>query len=599
MFFLFTPDVNGQTVIKYYLATKGSKTPDGSVNNPFSNFGQVQKAVRNRANKKTNVQVVIRGGNYNLTGPLIFTQADGGDSLHTVEYVAYKGEKVAMSGGKVLAGTWIKNADNDVWKLKIAGFKKDRDIFRSLFLNSKRLKRASSDTLFSKGPIPKFATSYKFLDFPAIRRLVRDSIDVFCGFVYVNNALDSIKDISGEVIVYNSWEASWHTIRDIDRVNHIVNFKNPATYPVGFFGPKVRFRVENSEDYLDTPGEWLLKYDKGEVWYLANKNENPNLLKFVVPVADTLVIIKGDSKTGALVRNIKFSNINFTYSSSTWGVHRIADSDKKRNSEIFPWIRFDEGFSSGQAATDCGAAIYLEAANGCKFESCSFAHLGNYALWIGQFSAQNTVSNCKLYDNGGGGIIVGFDITGAKRKSWQDSKSPAHNLITNCEIADCGKIFPSGVGIGIMQANHTTLKSNSIHDLPYTGISVGWTFDFSENYTTYNIIEGNYIYNVMKTLADGGGIYTLGKQTGTKYINNYIKNIYKSKNAIGSDNNGFFFDESSSDFEVSGNMVVNVQNGDYRFNKSDTTKLRMSNNHFQKLSPNKSVKDNLLRKWKD
>ncbi|SKC18426.1 Right handed beta helix region [Dyadobacter psychrophilus] len=587
----------GQSVIRYYLASKGSNNPDGSIMNPFSNFDQVQQKIRNRTDRKTNVQVILRGGTYYLKKPIVFTPKDGGDSLHSIEYIAYKDEKVILNGGTVLSGKWVKSDKNSIWKLKLSAYDKRYGVFRALFVNGKRLPRAASDTMFSKGPIGKFASSYKVLDFPAIRRLVKDSIDVFCGFIYADNVLDSIRDLSGEVIVYNSWEASWHTIRNIDKKNHIINFENPATYPVGFYGPKIRFRIENSEDYLDSPGEWLLKSDISEVWYFARRGEDPNQLKFIAPIVDSLVIIKGDSNTGALVRNLKFSNINFQYSSSSWGVHRIAEVDKNKNSANFPWIRFDKGFSSNQAALDCGSSIYLEAATGCSFNYCSFSHLGNYAIWIGQFSSNNIVANCKIYDNGGGGIIIGFDITGGKRKSWPDGKSPAFNQVKGCVINDCGKVFPSGVGIGVMQANHTLLKSNIIHDLPYSGISVGWTYDRSENYTTDNLIDGNYIFNVMKVLADGAGIYTLGKQTGTRYTNNYIKNIYKSKHAIGSDNNGFFFDQSSSDFDVSGNTVVNIQNGEYRFNHSDSTQLKMRNNHFQKNSPNNNVLEQAIRKW--
>jgi hypothetical protein len=589
----------GQNMVKYYLSSNQIDMPDGSIRKPFFTFDQVQQAVRNRPNKKSSVQVVIRGGTYTISKPLIFTPEDGGDSLHTVEYIAYKGEKVSINGSKIVAGTWIKNTNGNIWKLKIKNFQRKKDVFRAMFANGKRLQRATSDTLFSKGAIPAFADKYKHLDFPAIRKLVKDSINVFCGFVYANNNLDSLKDLTGEVIVYNSWEASWHTIKNIDTANNIINFKTPATYPVGFFGPKVRFRIENSEDFLDSPGEWLLKYDTGEIWYFANGTENPNHIKFTVPIVDTMVVIRGNSASGKFVQNISFSNIHFNYSSSSWGAHRISDADKRNNMKIFPWVRFDEGFSSGQAAPDCGAAINLEYAKGCSFNGCSFSHLGNYAIWIGQYSSYNILKNCKIYDNGGGGVIIGIDVSGAKRKSWQDSKSPAFNQIINCEIADCGKVFPSGVGIGIMQANHCLIKSNVIHDLPYSGISVGWTYDFSDNYTTYNTIDGNYIFNVMKTLADGGGIYTLGKQTGSRYTNNYIKNIYKSKNAIGSDNNGFFFDESSSDFEVNGNMVTNVQNGDYRFNKSDTTKLKLRNNHFQKASHNDAVKQQIIRRWNE
>jgi len=212
--------------------------------------------------------------------------------------------------------------------------------------------------------------------------------------------------------------------------------------------------------------------------------------------------------------------------------------------------------------------------------------LGNYALWIAEFSKNNVISNSSIKDIGGGGIIVGLNVPGAKRLISPPTKSPSFNVVSNCKISNCGVIFPSGVGIAVMQANHTIIKSNTIYDLPYTGISIGWTYTFEDNYTNNNIIEDNYIYDVMKVLADGAGIYTLGNQSGSVYRNNFIKNIYRSKIAVGSLNNGFFFDEGSSGFLVDSNVVINVRSQDYRFHKTDTSKITLGNNYFEKSGKN-------------
>jgi hypothetical protein len=587
----------GQKTIKYYLATKSQQNADGSVEKPYSDIRKIQQLIRSRKDKRDNVQVIIRKGIYEFDTPLSFGPDDAGDSLTSVEYMAYPGESVTFSGGKQLKGRWVKTATKNVWKLQIPGFTKG-DIFRSLFVNDKRLQRATSDTLFTKGPIPQFASAFKAWEWPAIRRMVKDSIDVFCGFAYEGNALDSAKNLlSAEVILYNSWEASWLTVRNIDQKNQVLYFKNPSMFPVGFYSPRVRFRIENSRDFLDKPGEWLLDYKTGEVLYYSHEAENPNQLRFTAPVLDTLLIAKGDAKNNVFVNNLKFSNINFKYTTSRWGFNNVEEKNKVTNLKKFNWLDFSEGFSSGQASMECGAAILLERTKNSKFENCSFKHLGNYAIWISEYSTKNSIISSSINDIGGGGILIGVNISGARRMISPASKSPSFNQVLNCNISDCGLFFVSGVGIGIMQANHNIIKSNEIYNLPYTGISVGWTYTFEDSYTTHNLVENNYIHDVMRTLSDGGGIYTLGKQTGSVYRNNYIRAVPRPKNAIGSWNNGFFFDEGSSDFLVVGNVVSNIKNEDYRFHKSDSTKIQMKDNHFDKVRVNPELKKRISEKW--
>ena len=59
------------------------------------------------------------------------------------------------------------------------------------------------------------------------------------------------------------------------------------------------------------------------------------------------------------------------------------------------------------------------------------------------------------------------------------------------------------------------MAHNVIHDMPYTGISIGYRWDTTPTSLVRCVAEYNHIYDVMKTLADGGGIYTLGFQPGT------------------------------------------------------------------------------------
>lgn len=587
-----------QQVTKCYVSLNGSDNNDGSITQPFASINKAQQFVRNSIKQKNGTyQIILRGGTYMLAQPLSFNAQDDVNAGSTLEFTAYPGEKVTISGGKTLSGSWVKTSKPGIWRLKLEATYLNKGYFQALFANNKRLKRAASDTLFSKGPIPEYGKLYSFLNFDAIKRLVKDSINTFCGFVYTGKDLSNLKDISNaEVIVYNSWEASWHKIYRIDTARKIVYFKNPATYPVGFFSPKVRYRVENAADYLTKPGEWYFDNTSNTVFYYAGKGENPNQIKFVAPWLDTLLIAKGDAKANKYVSNIKFSGIDFSYSKSAWGVNLYVDDYKKQAYKPYPELDLSQGFSSIQASFGCGEALVLKACQNIIFNNCNFTHLGNYALGIKEYSDNCTISNCKINDIGGGGIVIGFNYIGAKNADFPDNISPSGNKVINCVINNCGVIFPSGVGIGIIQANHTIVSHNRIYDLPYSGISTGWIFSYQDNYTSYNEISYNHIYNVMKILTDGGGIYTLGKQTGTIYKGNYIHDIYRSAHAIGANSNGFFFDQCSSAFRLDSNVVYNIKNELIRYNQAKATDIQLEKNYFEKSKSSNQLVNAIYKK---
>jgi len=142
----------------------------------------------------------------------------------------------------------------------------------------------------------------------------------------------------------------------------------------------------------------------------------------------------------------------------------------------------------------------------------------------------------------------------------------------------------------VMQANNTLVSGNTIYNFPYSGISIGWTWGFHDNYTSNNTIEFNYIHDVMRQLADGGAIYTLGPQPNTVIRNNYIADVKRSEFAIGSLNNGFFFDEGSSMMLVDSNVVKSAADGDYRFNQTDSIKIKFGRNYFEQKGSNNDIK---------
>ncbi len=73
------------------------------------------------------------------------------------------------------------------------------------------------------------------------------------------------------------------------------------------------------------------------------------------------------------------------------------------------------------------------------------------------------------------------------------------------------------------------------------------------------IVEGNEIPNVIKRMADGGGIYINGNQRRAIIRNNYIHDIIRHPNAQGSSIQGIFFDQGCSNVLVENNRIENTR----------------------------------------
>jgi hypothetical protein len=585
-------------ISKIYVATSGSDGNDGSMAKPFATINKAMSAVRaiKQNGLHNDVNVIFRGGIYQVDKTLNFTTADGGDATHSITYMSYPGEKATISGGRKLTSQWQKESTH-IWKYNIGVPTSDQTVFRSLYADDKRLVRGHSIIFYTVGQLPPFKHSFKMgmYDSKNIAHLKTDSIEAFCGFTYNGNDLRNISgDPSAELLLYGSWEASWHKIYKVDSVkNNTILLKTPARYPVGYFNVRTRYRIENEKQFLRTPGNWCYDEKSGYIYYYSAPNEDPNAKSFYIPVLSKLIVIRGTK--GAPVTNLKFTGLDFKYTNSEWAVNATTPAVQASNKTTYPWLDFSTGFTSGQGAFASGQAILELYTQKCIFQYCDFAFLDNYAVRVGEYSDNNSILNCNIYDCGSGGIILGFDDTDPIGKNKAPDISPSYNTVANCTIYNCGLLHPSGIGIAVLQASHNLISSNKIYNLAYTGISTGWTFDKRANYTSYNTIQYNTIHDVMRELTDGGGVYTLGVQVGTVFKGNYIYNITRSPDAIGSRTNAFFFDQGSSGFKLDSNVVVSVSDREVRYNQSDSTKILMGKNYFERSRKDISTAAKMLK----
>jgi hypothetical protein len=113
---------------------------------------------------------------------------------------------------------------------------------------------------------------------------------------------------------------------------------------------------------------------------------------------------------------------------------------------------------------------------------------------------------------------------------------------------------------------NTVIEYNEIRDLPYTGVSVGWMWNPEPTPCKSNTIHANHIHHILNILSDGGGIYSLGLQPGSRISHNLIHDV--QVNAGRAESNGMFLDEGTKELVVDKNIIYGIAKSPLRFHKA-------------------------------
>jgi hypothetical protein len=109
--------------------------------------------------------------------------------------------------------------------------------------------------------------------------------------------------------------------------------------------------------------------------------------------------------------------------------------------------------------------------------------------------------------------------------------------------------------VWVGQSPHNLVAHNHIHDLYYTGISVGWAMGYAENAAHHNLIEGNHIHHLGKAvLSDFGGIYLLGEAPGTWVCGNVVHDLASGEYGAC----GLYYDEGTCQVVGENNLLYNI-----------------------------------------
>ena len=519
-------------------------TPDSSLTDAVRRAREMR-----RLGQATEVTIHLSQGTYYLYEPLRLRPEDSGLTI--------EGQGAVISGGLQLTG-WKQQG-----KLLVADVPdfNGRPIdFRQLWVNGQKATRARD-----------------VADFEQMHRI--RTYDKKNHVLWVpKKAVERImKAPYAEMVLHEMWCTSNLRIRSMRVQGDSValtfhdpearlQFEHPWPSPMT---PDTQhpspFYLTNARELLDQPGEWYHDIRQHKLYYMPRPGEQPNITA-VVPVLPTLVEFIGIAERP--VRNITLKGISFQH--TTWmrpseqgHVPLQAGMYLTEAYKLRPQIdrpnnhKLDNQGWLGRA----DAAVELRHTENCHFQGCRFEHLGGSGLDYVIGCKGGTTSGCTFTDIAMNGYVCGSFSPEGLETHLPYQPTDFREVCTNqaveqSEFYDVTNEDWGCVAICAGYVSGIRIEHNTIHNVSYTGISLGWGWNRDLVCMKDNKVRANLIYNYAQHMYDCAGIYTLGNQPGTVISENVVRDI-ASPSYVHDPNHWFYLytDEGSSNITLRDNWT--------------------------------------------
>ncbi len=543
---------------------------DGSATRPFPTLEAARDALRKlRRQGRLNAPVHVRvaPGAYRLTRPLVFTPEDGGTAKCPVTWSGCGGRPI-LSGGRQITG-WSQGAINCVpcWQVVLPEVKAGKWWFTQLFVNGRRRLRAR---------LPKQGF-YRFTGVPEAETKADTGAFFHAAMsaCFARGEVRAFRNLADiEVVVPDHWYENHLRVASVDEKTGVIHF---ATQGLSRFskdetGRHARFRLDHVIEACTEPGDWVLDRTTGTLSYIPLSGEDLGAAVIEAPALERLLDIQGDAlDSKKRVRWLRFERFDLRH--TEWELPR-------------------DNPGANQAAFNVPAAVRFVGAEECALYACRVSQVAGWGVELLRGCHRNRIVACAVHDLGGGGIKVGHEgglaqmwVTGKHAAftgmdpvalGWgpcreeeggllpgRDAAEPSATTVSDCSIHDGGIIFHSAIGIWVGDASRNRIVHNCIFNFNYTGISCGWNWGYMPAFACDNRIEGNHIHHIGHgMLSDMGGIYTLGRQAGSRVRRNFIHDVHSN----GYGGWGIYPDQGTSWLLIEENVVCGTKCGGFHQN---------------------------------
>ena len=523
-------------------------TPDSSLADAVRKAREMR-----RLGQAQEITIHLAAGTYQLYEPLRLRPQDSG--LNIV------GEKATISGG-IEIKNWKKHGKFLV--AEVPDFNGRPIDFRQLWVNGRKAIRARDVTDFEQmHRIRTYDKKNHVLWIPkkAVEKL-QNGKSVNCNYL--------------EMVLHEMWCTSNLRIKSLSIHGDSVavtfhdpeaklQFEHPWPSPMTpNTGHPSPFYLTNALELLDEPGEWYHDIRQHKLYYMPRQGETIN--EAVVPVLETLVEVIGSAEhpvRDITIKGLTFSHTTWMRPSEKGHVPLQAGMYLTEAYKLRPQIdrpnnhKLDNQGWLGRA----DAAVEVRYAEDINFNGCRFEHLGGSGLDYMLACRRGTTTNCTFTDIAMNGYICGSFSPEGLETHLPYQPTDIREVCTGQTIEQSAFYDVSNedwgcVAICAGYVSGINIEHNTIHDVSYTGISLGWGWNRDLVCMKDNKVHANLIYNYAQHMYDCAGIYTLGNQPGTLISENVVRDI--AKPSYVHDPNHWFYlytDEGSSNITIKDNWT--------------------------------------------
>jgi hypothetical protein len=501
----------------------GDDASSGAPGHPFRTLVRAQRAVR-VLNSTNDVTVQLADGVYRLDHPLLFRALDGGRNAHHVTWTAAPNAHPVVSGATPITGWTLFDANRQIY---VADTPRGLDS-RQLWVGGHLAPLASSElarqdvTFTREGITLKPSAPNVFVGLEPATRLEVHATGFF------TERVAPVQRVAGRTLFMRqpAWDNNLWGYDTIEKPFH------PAL---------AHLYLANALPLLTQPGQWFLDPVHGKLYLRPPAGVNISEIDVELPHLTALVSISGTLADP--IHDLTFSGLRFSH--TTWlgpsGPEGYASQQSGSfitgHAEAYPpdpiatCAQGCPAFESVRSGwSQMPAAIQVSAAFSITFRDCVFAHLGQYALGVGNdpdaalsrvglATGDIDITANVFTDLAGGAILAGGVRPNAHHPA--DPRLINRSLIVRSNrIRSVSLDYADNAAILSTYITGAVILHNDISMVPYDAIDIGYGWGINDPGGNPNYRFR--MHDAKRLFEDGGAIYNLSASPHSLITENYI-----------------------------------------------------------------------------